>query len=195
MSFRIEDKLYIRTENLLQFNEFLNNHSAKKLFEPRIIKSLYFDNSKFDMYSDSIEGSVPRKKIRIREYPNTSDKKYYLEIKTSSVEGRFKTREIIDHKKFLFFQKFGYLDKMYGTCLPNFFVSYEREYFKIEDVRISIDKKITYTDFFTKKIYSDDKTIVELKTSINKNQDDLAKTFPFQKIRFSKYCYAVENLN
>jgi len=195
MSFRIEDKLYIRTENLLQFNEFLNNHSAKKLFEPRIIKSLYFDNLKFDMYSDSIEGSVPRKKIRIREYPNTSDKKYYLEIKTSSVEGRFKTREIIDHKKFLFFQKFGYLDKMYGTCLPNFFVSYEREYFKIEDVRISIDKKITYTDFFTKKIYSDDKTIVELKTSINKNQDDLAKTFPFQKIRFSKYCYAVENLN
>ena len=195
MSFRIEDKLYIRTENLLQFNEFLNNHSAKKLFEPRIIKSLYFDNLKFDMYSDSIEGSVPRKKIRIREYPNTSDKKYYLEIKTSSVEGRFKTREIIDHKKFLFFQKFGYLDKMYGTCLPNFFVSYEREYFKIEDVRISIDKKITYTNFFTKKIYSDDKTIVELKTSINKNQDDLAKTFPFQKIRFSKYCYAVENLN
>lgn len=195
MSFRIEDKLYIRTENLLQFNEFLNNHSAKKLFEPRIIKSLYFDNLKFDMYSDSIEGSVPRKKIRIREYPNTSDKKYYLEIKTSSVEGRFKTREIIDHKKFLFFQKFGYLDKMYGTCLPNFFVSYEREYFKIDDVRISIDKKITYTNFFTKKIYSDDKTIVELKTSINKNQDDLAKTFPFQKIRFSKYCYAVENLN
>jgi SPX domain protein involved in polyphosphate accumulation len=194
MSFRIEDKLYIRTENLLQFNQFLNNNSATKLFESRKIKSLYFDNLKFDMYNDSIEGSVPRKKIRIREYPNSNDKKYYFEIKTSAVEGRFKTREVIDHKKFLFFQKFGYLDETYGTCLPNYFVSYEREYFKIKDVRISIDNKINYINFLTKKTYFDDKTIVELKTSINKNQDDLAKTFPFQKIRFSKYCYAVENL-
>ena len=33
------------------------------------------------MYNDSIEGVVPRKKIRIREYPETSDKKLYLEIK------------------------------------------------------------------------------------------------------------------
>ena len=37
--------------------------------------------------------------------------------------------------------------------------------------------------------------IVELKTSIKKNLDDLVKLFPFQKIRFSKYCFAVENLN
>ena len=54
------------------------------------------------MYKDSIEGSVPRKKIRIREYPNSRDDKYYFEIKTSSVEGRFKTREVIDQKKKIF---------------------------------------------------------------------------------------------
>ncbi len=66
MSFRIEDKLFIRPENLLQFYSFLNKHFVKKLHEPRVIKSLYFDNLKLEMYKDSIEGSVPRKKIRIR---------------------------------------------------------------------------------------------------------------------------------
>ena len=29
------------------------------------------------MYNDSIEGVVPRKKIRIREYPGENDNKYY----------------------------------------------------------------------------------------------------------------------
>ena len=104
MSFRIEEKLYFKAENLNQFREFLTKKSAKKLHVPRIIKSLYFDNLNLDMYNDSIEGSVPRKKIRIREYPNSNDKKYYLEIKTSSVEGRFKTRKEIDQNDFNLFK-------------------------------------------------------------------------------------------
>ena len=37
-------------------------------------------------------------------------------------------------------------------------------------------------------------SIVEIKTSIKKNLDDLVKLFPFQRIRFSKYCFAVDNL-
>ena len=103
MSFRIENKLFIRPENLFQFYSFLNKNFVKKLHEPRVIKSLYLDNLKLEMYKDSIEGSVPRKKIRIREYPKSGDDKYYFEIKTSSVEGRFKTREVIDQKKKKFY--------------------------------------------------------------------------------------------
>ena len=95
MSFRIEEKLYIKSEHLIDFKQFLIERSAKQLYQPRRIKSLYFDNLNFDMYNDSIEGMVPRKKIRIREYPNTSDKNFYLEIKNSSVEGRFKTRKML----------------------------------------------------------------------------------------------------
>ena len=151
MSFRIEDKLFIRPENLLQFYSFLNKHFVKKLHEPRVIKSLYFDNLKMEMYKDSIEGSVPRKKIRIREYPNSKDDKYYFEIKTSSVEGRFKTREVIDENKNNFIKKYGFLDKNYGTCLPNFYVSYNREYYLFNDVRISIDTGINYTNFLSYK--------------------------------------------
>ena len=195
MSFRIEEKLYIKSENLLEFKNFLFKNSAKEIYKPRIIKSLYFDNIQLEMFNDSIEGTVPRKKIRIREYPNSTDKKFYLEIKNSSVEGRFKTREIIDKKKYDIFKNFGYFDTQYGTCLPNYYVSYKREYVIIDDVRVSIDKNITYKNYRTSYLHDDKNCIVELKTSINKNLDDLTRLFPFQRIRFSKYCFAVENLN
>ncbi len=196
MSFRIEDKLYIKIENLLDFKFFLSNIKAKTLFEPRIIASLYFDNINLEMYRDSLEGSVPRKKIRIREYPNSIDKKNYLEIKTSSVEGRFKKRKIIDNKEFNEFKTQGIYDNQYGSCFPNYYVSYLREYVLVDDVRISIDTNIKYKNFLTNIGYNDDKKIiVELKTSANKNLDDLIKLFPFQRTRFSKYCFAVENLN
>ena len=195
MSFRIEEKLFFKPENLNQFREFLTKNYAKKLFQKRLITSLYFDNLNLDMYRDSVEGSVPRKKIRIRHYPETEDINYYLEVKTSSVEGRYKTRKKISKNDFNTFTKNGILDCDYGTCLPNFLVSYEREYVQIKDVRISIDKKICYRNFLTNRVFFDNKSIVELKTSIDKNLDDLAKIFPFQKIRFSKYCFAVETLN
>ena len=40
--------------------------SGKILYPERNINSVYFDNDNLSMYHDSIEGSVPRKKIRIR---------------------------------------------------------------------------------------------------------------------------------
>ena len=195
MSYRIEDKLFFKPENILQFKNFLKNKSAKKLYDNRIIRSLYFDNINLDMYRDSVEGSVPRKKIRIRHYPNSKAKNYYLEIKTSSVEGRYKTRKIIKKEDFESYKKNGIFDSNYGTCIPNFYVSYKREYVKIGDVRISIDEEISYENYLSNNVFFDNKLIVELKTSINKNLDDFIKDFPFQKIRFSKYCFAVENFN
>ena len=195
MSYRIEDKLFFKPENILQFKNFLKNKSAKKLYENRIIRSLYFDNINLDMSRDSVEGSVPRKKIRIRHDPNSKDKNYYLEVKTSSVEGRYKTRKIIKKDDFESYKKNGIFDSNYGTCIPNFYVSYKREYVKIGDVRISIDEEISYENYLSNSVFFDNKLIVELKTSINKNLDDFIKDFPFQKIRFSKYCFAVENFN
>ena len=50
MSFRIEEKLYIRRENLLEFKAHLFKNLAKKLHHPRIIKSLYFENKNLDMF-------------------------------------------------------------------------------------------------------------------------------------------------
>ncbi len=195
MSFRIEEKLFILNENLIEFKDSLKKRKAKKIFNSRKIRSLYFDNINLDMYNDSIEGLTPRKKIRIREYPESDDKKIYLEIKHSSVEGRFKTRKTISFKELEKYKKIGFFDNQYGTCLPNFYVNYNREYFAIDDVRISIDQNISYENFETKRIYKDQNIIVEIKTSIKKNLDELTKLFPFQRIRFSKYCFAVDSLS
>ena len=146
------------------------------------------------MFNDSIEGIVPRKKIRIRNYPDSEDKKFYFEIKNSSVEGRFKTRKIIIEKELNEKKTLGILDNQYGVCYPKLYVQYKREYSIIGNIRISIDRDIQYKDYKTNLQFNDDKIIVELKTSIDKNLDELIKDFPMERIRFSKYCFAVQEL-
>jgi hypothetical protein len=194
MSFRIEEKLFIKKENLIQFQEFLVKKSVKKIHHPRTIESLYFDNHNLEMYSDSIEGLAPRKKIRIRNYPKDTDKKIYLEIKNSTVEGRFKTRKNLNKIEFNKKKSLGILDNQYGICYPKLYVKYKREYSVIDDVRISIDKDIQYKDYKTNFKINDENIIVELKTSFNKNLDELINDFPMQRIRFSKYCFAIQSL-
>ena len=181
----------------------MNNILHQNLFFVKEHIGMFKAANNYDIYSPDSQEIIMTcreeklgfftKLLRFTDYKRMTP--FNVEIKTSSVEGRFKTRQVISYDKNSTFKKFGYLDSSYGTCLPNFFVSYEREYSIINDVRISIDNKITYTNFLTKKKFEDSKIIVELKTSINKNLDDLVEMFPFQKIRFSKYCLAVENLN
>ena len=194
MSFRIEEKLYIEKVNLIQFREQLKIKSCQKVYHPRVIESLYFDNINLDMYTDSIEGITPRKKIRVRNYPEDNDKKLYFEIKNSSVEGRFKTRKIINTSDFEIKKSSGILDTQYGVCFPMIFVRYKREYLVIGDVRISIDKEIQYFDYKSNFKLNDDRIIVELKTHYKKDLDQLTKDFPYQRIRFSKYCFGIEKL-
>ena len=99
MSYRIEEKLSIDTTSILEFKNYLNSKTAKQIYQPRKTESLYFENNRREMYNDSLEGLTPRKKIRVRNYPGSQDSKLYLEVKISSVEGRFKTRTIIDKNK------------------------------------------------------------------------------------------------
>ena len=194
MSFRIEQKLYIKEGNLFDFKKFLSKKSAKGIYEPRVIESLYFDNQNFETHTDSIEGLTPRKKIRIRSYPNHNDKKIYFEIKNSSVEGRFKTRKIIEKSELNKMKEHGVFDNQYGLCFPKMYVKYDREYLRFDDIRISIDTNITYRSYDTDFSAKDDRIIAELKTSIQKDMDDLIKDFPLEKIRFSKYCFGIERL-
>ena len=194
MTFRIEEKLSIDTNKIIDFKSFLLDKKAKKIYQSRKIKSLYFENFNREMYTDSIEGVRPRKKIRIRNYPDTQDNNLYLETKISSAEGRFKTRKIMDEKKFNYIKTRGILDSQYGLCKPSLYVTYVREYFKIDDIRISIDHNINYILFMNSAATRDENIIVEIKTSIKKNLDELIESFPFQKNRFSKYCNAVEKI-
>ena len=194
MSFRVEEKLLIDRKQILEFKNFLFKKKAQKVFPARKIKSLYFENFKEEMYSDSLEGIVPRKKIRVRNYPDKKDLTLYLEIKISSAEGRYKVRNLIDKDKFNNLKKIGLYDNQYGACRPLVYVIYNREYYQIGDVRISIDENIEYFLFSGRELGQDNNSVVELKANINKNRDDLLNNFPFQRTRFSKYCNAFEKI-
>ena len=86
-------------------------------------------------------------------------------------------------------RKFGYFDDIYRSCHPKLYVEYIREYFDTKICRLTIDTNITYTDFQKSSyIEKDPNAAVEIKASKNSSLDNLMKKFPFQRIRFSKYC-------
>ena len=90
MSFRKEIKLILNPSKSIDFKSMLLNKGAKEIYPKRKVSSLYFDNIKRQSHIDSLEGSLPRKKIRIRTYPNEAKRRYLFEKKISSPEGRFK---------------------------------------------------------------------------------------------------------
>jgi len=192
MSFRIEKKFFIKKENLFDFKKELFSKNFKKLYQPRLVSSIYFDNNHLDMFNESVEGLTPRKKIRVRNYPNLNSSFFLLENKISSIEGRFKTSKKMSKNKFEYFIKNGILDKTYGACKPIIKIVYLREYLAAKDIRITIDTKINYNLFNKKEIKEDQNIIVELKTTIDKNLDELLENLPYQETRFSKYCNGLE---
>ena len=195
MSFRIEKKLFIKRENLTDFKDKLISEGVKDLYKSRKVQSIYFDNNNKDMYNDSIEGLTPRKKIRVRNYPDSNDNNFLLENKISSIEGRFKVNKKISQNHFNHLKSVGIFDKKYGVCKPILNIIYDREYLIKENIRITLDTKILYNLYNNKRIEEDKNIIVELKTSINQNIDNLFEEFPFQEIRFSKYCNGIDLLN
>ncbi len=190
MSFRNEDKLFIHHNKIGVFKKYLRKRGAIQIYKPRIVKSTYFDNKNFDMYHNSIEGTVPRKKIRIREYPEFKNK-LFIEKKISSVEGRFKTSNKLN--SFNYF-KTGIKDKEYGLCKPVSIVSYKRLYLSLNKVRITIDEDIRYQKFNFQRVYQEKLVVAELKYPFDFHYDSVEFNFPFERIRFSKYCNSIEKI-
>ena len=197
MSFRIENKYKLEVGQLNKLYEFIYKNSGKILHKKRLINSIYLDNSELSAYNDSIEGTVPRKKIRIRSYPEENKGDFNFEIKINSNEGKYK---ISNKKKNLNkILKNGFYDEKYGQCFANIEVSYLREYFELYGIRITVDNKIKYSEFDKKKIIpTDELAILEVKTNNIDQLNYIEEKFYFEKTRFSKYCNAIEqvyNLN
>lgn len=197
MSFRSELKTILSYSKFNSFNRWLNKNDGEILYKERNINSIYFDNNDFKMYFDSIEGTVPRKKIRVRNYnklPHFGTSNNNLELKISSVEGRYKTT-----KKLLFFDinNFSINDPNYGLCKPVICVSYKRTYYNVRGFRLTVDKNISYRKIYHRRIsdsyFLEKNNIVEIKHS-NPNNKMINETFPFSFYRFSKYCKGVETL-
>ena len=141
---RIEQKLEINKHHYLDLLKWISNNGGKVLYPERTICSRYFDNNNMQMYFDTVEGLIPRKKIRIRTYGSddfiSSNNQYSLEIKLSNEHCRFKkTNSNINLGSLL---KDGYFDNLYGICKELIDISYIREYFLVKNIRVTIDKKI-----------------------------------------------------
>ncbi len=194
MSFRKEIKLKIDKSKINNFKNFIFEKNFTKQYPDRLIESIYFDNISYEMFKDSLEGTVPRKKIRLRSYNKKKD--YFLEEKISSLENRFKKSIVSNNFQELF--KKGILDKSYGICKMILLVSYTRRYYKLGPFRVTIDKNIEFSKFnpFSPKFnkYRDSNIAVEVKCPVQISNEKIFEMFPFEQIRFSKYSEAIEKL-
>lgn len=199
MSFRNEIKIKTNYKMVYRFYKWISDNNGKEIFEKRRVTSIYFDNDGFGTYDDSIEGVVPRKKIRLRTYNNfyfLKENEVFLENKYSSIEGRFKTVKKINNYKKVIFN--GFIEPQYGVMKPKVKVDYYRKYFLCKNIRFTLDKNINYSriDSFnnSKLSKNSDDIIIELKTKSNFIVDDFFKQNQFEKTRYSKYCNAVEQV-
>ena len=192
MSFRIEEKILVNKNQIIDFKDFYMKLGSKKLYETRKIRSLYFENENRNMFKDSIEGVLPRKKIRIRQYPDNKSNEFFIEEKISSVEGRFKKKKKIDKETYIKFKNIGFFDSLYGHCKPILYVEYKRNYIKLDNIRITHDTDIKYNLYLRSEVKFDPNQIFEIKANHKTDLDDLAIKFPMNRTRFSKYCNGIE---
>ena len=188
MSFRKEKKIRVTVNEFFKLQSLLQQKGMKELFKPRVISSIYLDTVDMNMFHDSEEGVLPRKKVRIRWY--NEDKKFTLENKTSSIEGRFKVTSKLDSSLLVNeFKIKSRRDSQYGLIQPILKVSYERSYFMLNNMRITFDKNITYQYLRTEnnRKYFEPERVVEIKIPISCSDDFVEKHIPYPTARFSKY--------
>jgi len=198
MSFRNEEKLKVANSKIFLLKDWIFENKGITIYPSRIVNSIYFDNEDYSMYRQSMEGVLPRKKIRLRTYNNeflfNQNIKVNKETKISSVEGRYKISKLEKNSSDLI--NFGIYERDYGVCNPVINVVYERSYYKVRDIRLTIDEKIFYKKIVGRKISKlstfDNFSIVELKYTSDQLANQVRENFPFERIRFSKYCRGVE---
>lgn len=193
MSFRVEEKCILQNIQTSKFKSSLFKEGGKILFPTREILSLYFDTRDTKMFIDSEEGTIPRKKIRIRFYPNQRIKTFNLEKKINSAEGRYKISKKISEDKYSKIIKHGLIDNEYGFCYPQIWVKYSREYFSLKNQRITLDTNIVYQDYKSEIKQKDlDINVFEIKANLNFDKNLFDNILPFGRCRFSKYSEGVK---
>ena len=188
MSFRKEDKFRLSYSDMVKIQDHLISLGMKELYPSRVINSCYFDNDSLTLFHESEEGVLPRKKIRIRWYDKVMS--FTKEIKTSSIEGRFKALKKNPKLKHLEdVLNSQYFDSSYGILKPSLLVSYERQYFSFKLLRITFDRNISYRylKYSSDVITKDNETVMEVKTPIDCSDDYIKSIITQPTERFSKY--------
>jgi hypothetical protein len=186
MSFRKERKYRLTKSDFDLIKNKLLLNGMQPLHAKRMINSIYYDSELYDMFKDSEEGLLPRKKVRIRWYDDIS--KANKEVKISSIEGRFKTSFFADITS-MSTLPISLLDSSYGSICPSLLVNYQREYFSLETMRITFDYNIQYANYRQSRniFYKDGECVMEIKIGIDTTDDYIESLLSFPTTRFSKY--------
>jgi SPX domain protein involved in polyphosphate accumulation len=193
---RIEQKLHFHRTDYPGFLRWMQNNGGTVLHPDRSIHSTYFDSVGLQMFRDTEEGVVPRKKVRIRCYGSHGPEcpaDHFAEVKQTTERQRLKETRRCDDWQHL--HDIGIDDSQYGVCRPVVGVSYRRSYYELLGVRVTVDQDITYhsadTFSITQQSVSDPSIAIEIKAPAQTDLDYLSTSFPFPRIHFSKYERAV----
>jgi len=199
---RNEIKFKLDNSNLIKFK---NEAKLFSVYPQRTVFSIYFDTIDYKDFIDSEEGTVPRKKIRLRYYNS-----FYRNLNSDEkIKGSLELKKTLDfHREKKSIKIFNTLKNSIKVCknflnqkrYPVCAIKYQRNYYKsFSGIRITLDKNIQYY-----KINKDHKLILsnfENENIIEIKIENIDKDYSFEtdflsayRVRFSKYCEAVRKI-
>ena len=218
-NYRFEKKFIIPERLTPSIEEVVKSNSAlmRKIFCPRFINNIYFDNSRFKFFFENIDGVSERMKTRIRWYGNLKGriKKPVLEFKqkhgltgskTSIALPSFDLKDIY-HPGFLrSLFKNSNLDmrkkELMLILTPSLINRYQRKYFLSFDqkFRVTLDNHLKYYPVSSPEQLSSCglkdslSMIMELKYSpiYQLESNNITQEFPFRVIKNSKYVRGIQ---
>jgi hypothetical protein len=184
---RVENKFVLDENYKYKIINKILNSGYIEIYEQRNIESVYYDNLNLQSFYDSYEGSIPRKKIRIRSYDGFKTDFNY-EIKELTTNGRFKSvKKVVSLPEKC-------IDDLYKVMYPQVIVRYKRRYFTNNFIRLTLDWEINYQQFNSDKINKSQNLVLESKlsdgTKYNEEINNL-KVFGLNNVSFSKYVEAI----
>ncbi len=186
-------KEYKRILNHHELNNFFIKYSSdlNEIYEPRTIKSLYFDTIDFSLFKSSLFNDASSIKLRIRTYSNS--KKFFKEIKTNNFAGKFKSINELSINSFNEVEKIFLKNK---TLYPLLYTEYKRRYFSFKECRVTLDTNISFLpheyrgNSYSVKHYHNN--IVEYKAL--GNNYDIEKYIDINPVAFSKFKSGVQKI-
>jgi len=176
-----------------ELDKFMRKYrkNINPLFDSRKITSLYYDTISFDLYHESINYDVDTYKVRLRTYSNSDD--FYEEIKSNLSFGKEK---IVKKRKINSFEDVHQIFFKGSVLYPSVFTSYERNYYKFHNSRLTVDKNISYTSHKFRSLSPltkfEHRVVLEIK-SFDGNLD-VEKYLFRTPSAFSKYKNAINSL-
>lgn len=187
----------------------LHPSGLTSLYPERQVNNIYFDSIGFSSYHDNVNGSLFRKKYRVRWYGGNIVKAEnpVFEIKIKENELGYKQTNNIDN--FSSDQLDELSEKIYEIyplsrkiLKPVLLNSYNRLYFTTADkkFRITLDYNLRYSPLlngvFTEKFtYNENETCI-LEVKYDAESDDEAEDFfmllPYQRTKNSKYVSGIQ---